>query len=115
VCGLDTDHCLLDGKYRGRLAVNKRASKMFDLERFNFIKLYEVKGKAGPISNRFAALENLDNDDADINTSWETVKDIIKVSVKESLGYYELKQHKLWFDKGCSELQIKGNKTKANA
>jgi hypothetical protein len=24
--------------------------------------------------------------------------------VKESLGYYELEQHKPWFDEGCSEL-----------
>jgi hypothetical protein len=28
----------------------------------------------------------------------------IKMSVKESLGYYELKQLKPWFDKGCSKL-----------
>jgi hypothetical protein len=29
---------------------------------------------------------------------------ILKISAKESLGYYELKQHKPWFDEGCSEL-----------
>jgi hypothetical protein len=23
---------------------------------------------------------------------------------KESLGYYDLKKHKLWFDEGCSKL-----------
>jgi hypothetical protein len=28
----------------------------------------------------------------------------IKISAKESLGYYELRQHKPWFDEGCSEL-----------
>jgi hypothetical protein len=28
----------------------------------------------------------------------------IKISAKESLGYYELKKHKPWFDVGCSEL-----------
>jgi hypothetical protein len=28
----------------------------------------------------------------------------IKISAKESLTYYELKQHKLWFDEGCSKL-----------
>lgn len=49
-------------------------------------------------------MENLDSDDVDINRDWETVKENIKVSAQESLGYYELKQHKLWFDKGCSEL-----------
>jgi hypothetical protein len=29
---------------------------------------------------------------------------IYKFQRKESLGYYELKQHKPWFDEGCSEL-----------
>jgi hypothetical protein len=52
----------------------------------------------------FAALENLDNDDVGINTVRETLKDCIRVSAKESLGYYELKQHKPWFNKGCPEL-----------
>jgi hypothetical protein len=28
----------------------------------------------------------------------------IKFSAKESLGYYELKQHMPWIDKGCSKL-----------
>jgi hypothetical protein len=26
------------------------------------------------------------------------------MSAKESLGYYEVKQHKPWFDGGCSTL-----------
>jgi hypothetical protein len=40
----------------------------------------------------------------EINTIWETIRENIKISVKESLGYYELKQHKPWFDEGCSKL-----------
>jgi hypothetical protein len=28
----------------------------------------------------------------------------IKISAKKNLGYYELKKHKPWFDKGCSKL-----------
>jgi hypothetical protein len=28
----------------------------------------------------------------------------IKIPAKESLGYYELKKHKPWFNKGCSKL-----------
>jgi hypothetical protein len=35
---------------------------------------------------------------------WETIRENIKFSAKESLGYYELKKHKPWFDEGCSEL-----------
>jgi hypothetical protein len=38
------------------------------------------------------------------NTIWETIRENIKSSAKKSLGYYELKQHKLWFDEGCSKL-----------
>jgi hypothetical protein len=40
----------------------------------------------------------------DINRAWETMKENIKISAKESLGYCELKTHKPWFDEGCSEL-----------
>jgi hypothetical protein len=28
----------------------------------------------------------------------------IKISAKESLGYFEFKKHKPWFDEGCSRL-----------
>jgi uncharacterized protein YaaR (DUF327 family) len=48
-------------------------------------------------------LENLDYD-VDINRAWETIRDNIEISAKASLGYYELKTHKPWFDEGCSEL-----------
>jgi hypothetical protein len=52
------------------------------------------------ITNRFAALENV-NDDEDINRAWENIKVNIKTSSKESLGLHEMKQHKQWFDKEC--------------
>jgi thymidylate synthase len=32
------------------------------------------------------------------------IRENIKISDKESLGYYELRKHKLWFDKGCPKL-----------
>jgi hypothetical protein len=34
----------------------------------------------------------------------ETIRENIKISTKESLGYFELKKHEPWFDVGCSEL-----------
>jgi hypothetical protein len=37
----------------------------------------------------------------DIKRARETIRDNIKVQAK-SLGYYELKQHKPWIDKGFS-------------
>ena len=49
------------------------------------------------ISNRFSALENL-NDSENINRAWENIKDYIRISARESLGLYELKQHKTLFD-----------------
>jgi hypothetical protein len=46
---------------------------------------------SGEISNRFAFLENLDAE-ADINRTWETIRENIQISAKESLHYYELKR-----------------------
>jgi hypothetical protein len=70
------------------------------MERFNLKKLDEIEVKEQylvEISNRFAALENLD-DDVDINRVFKTIRGNIRIAAKESLGYYELKKHKLWFD-----------------
>jgi hypothetical protein len=102
----DTDHYLVVAKIRERLAVNKHGSHKFHMERFNLKTLNEVEGKEkyrGEVSNRFAALEDLDTE-GEINTICETIRGNIKISAKESLGYYELKQHKPWFDEGCPKL-----------
>jgi hypothetical protein len=48
-------------------------------------------------------LEDLDTE-VEINGAWETIRENIKISVKESIGYYELKKHKPWVDGGCSKL-----------
>jgi hypothetical protein len=40
----------------------------------------------------------------DVHKAWETIRENIKMSAKESLGYYELKRNKPWFDEGCSKL-----------
>jgi hypothetical protein len=45
---------------------------------------------------KLAAFENLD-DNADINRAWENIREDIRISAKESLGHYVLKQCKLWF------------------
>ena len=54
---------------RERLAVRIQAAQKFDGERFNLRKLNELEGKEKyqiVITNRFAALENL-NVDEDVN------------------------------------------------
>jgi hypothetical protein len=73
------------------------------MERFNLRKINEVEGKEQyhvEVSDRFAALEDLDTE-VKINSAWETIRENIKISAKESLGYFKLKKHKPWFDKGC--------------
>jgi hypothetical protein len=63
--------------------------------RFNLKELKEVEGKEQhrfEVSNMFAALENLDTE-VDIDIAWETIRKNIKISAKESLGYYEWKKH----------------------
>jgi hypothetical protein len=56
--------------------------------------LNEVEGKEKyrvKVSNRFAALEDW-NVEVEINSAWETIRENIKISAKESLGYFELKK-----------------------
>jgi hypothetical protein len=50
---------------RDRLAVNKQTMHTFHMKRFNLTKLNKVEGKEQyqiEISNRFAALKNLDTE-----------------------------------------------------
>jgi hypothetical protein len=102
----DIDHYLVAAKVRERLGVNKQRSHRFDMERFNLKKLNDVEGKEQfcvEVSNRFAASEDLDTE-VEINSAWETAGENIKIPAKESLGYFEFKKHKPWFDERCSKL-----------
>jgi len=65
----NTDHHLVIAKDRERLAVGRQAAQRFDKQRFNLRKLNEPDVREQyqiEITNRFAALENL-NDDKDID------------------------------------------------
>jgi hypothetical protein len=76
------------------------------MESSNLKKLNGVEGKGkyrAEVSNKFEAMEDLDSE-VEIYTVWETVRENIKMSAKETVGYYEVKQHKPWSDEGCSEL-----------
>jgi hypothetical protein len=76
------------------------------MQRFNLKKLNEVEGKEQyrvEVSNRFATLEDLDAE-LQINSAWEMIRETIKISAKECLGYCDLKKHKPWFDEECSKL-----------
>jgi hypothetical protein len=72
----DTDHYLVLAKVRKRLAVNKKRSYRFHMERFNLKKLNDVEGKEQcrvEVSSKFAALEDLDTE-VEINSAWETIR-----------------------------------------
>jgi len=100
----DTDHYLVVAKVKKILAVNKEATQKFDVERFNLRKLSELEVRKQyqiKISNMFAALKNF-SDNMGMKRVWEHIKESIKTSAKDSLGLYELKQHKPWFDKDWS-------------
>ena len=87
-------------KIRERLAVRKQEAQNSDGGRFNLRKLNELEVRKQyqiEITNRFAALENV-GEDEDINRAWESIKENIKTSDTESLGMHEIKQHKPWFD-----------------
>jgi hypothetical protein len=102
----DTNRCLVVAKMRERLAVSKRAAQKIHTERFNVKKLDEGDVKEQyqvTIRNKFAALENLEDSRA-INGAWDNIRENIKISAQESLGYCESKHRKPWFDEGCSKL-----------
>jgi hypothetical protein len=99
----DTYHYPVVAKVRKRLAVRKEETQQFDGEKFNLRKLDDLEVRKQcriEITNRIAAFENI-SDDEDINRAWESIIDNIKTSAKESLGLYEMKQHKPWFDEEC--------------
>ena len=90
-------------KVRERLAVGKQAAQRFDRQRFNLWKQNELEIKKQcqiEITNRFAALENL-NDDDDVNRTRDNIKENIKILAKERKGLHELKQHKPRFNEKC--------------
>jgi hypothetical protein len=98
---MEADHYLVVAKVRERLAVSKQVAQTFEGERFNLRKLNEMEVRKQyqiEITNRFAALENLDND-GDINRAWENIKESIQTSARESLGLHESKQHKPFLDR----------------
>jgi bifunctional DNA-binding transcriptional regulator/antitoxin component of YhaV-PrlF toxin-antitoxin module len=91
---------------RERLSARKQAAQKTDVERFNLKKLSDREVRKQfqiEISNRFEALENL-NDSKDINRAWENMRENIKISAKETLRLYRQKQHKPWFDEECSQV-----------
>ena len=114
----------MTAKVREILGVGKQATQRFDRQRFNSRKLNEPEVREQyhiEFTNRFVALENV-NDDDDVNRTWENIKENIQTSAKESLGLHKLKQNKPRFDEEClgfwtigSGLKCSGYKIQAKA
>jgi hypothetical protein len=71
----DTDQYLVVSKVRERLAVRKQAVQNFNGEKFNLRKLNDLEVRKQyqiEITNRFAALENV-SDDEEINRAWGSI------------------------------------------
>jgi hypothetical protein len=69
----DTDNYLVVAKIRGRIALNKQESLKFHKKCFSVKKFNEGESKEKyrvEVSNRFAALEDLE-----VNTIWETIRE----------------------------------------
>jgi hypothetical protein len=76
----DSNQCLVVENVKERLVVNKQRSQRFNMERFDLKKLNHVEAKEQfrvEVSNRFAALEDLDAE-MEINNAWETIRENIK-------------------------------------
>ena len=87
-------------KVRERLAIYKQATQMFNVERFNLRQLSELEVRNQlhiKDSKKFAATGNL-NDSEDIHWAWRKIRENTKMSAKESLRLYKLKQHTPCFD-----------------
>jgi hypothetical protein len=55
------------------------------------------------VPDGFATLEDLDAE-VNINSASETIRENIKISAKESQGYFDLRKHMPWFDEGSSDI-----------
>jgi hypothetical protein len=69
-------------KVSERLIVKKQRTRRFHMAKLNLKKLNEVEGKEQyhvEVSNRFAALEDLDTE-VEINSAWEMIRENIKIS-----------------------------------
>jgi ribosomal protein S25 len=102
----DTNHYLVVANVRERLAVSKQAAQKIQMEIFNLKKLNERDVKEQyqvTIRNKFAALENLE-DNGDINRVWGNIRKNINILAQGSLGYSESQHSKPQFHEKCSKL-----------
>jgi hypothetical protein len=79
----DPDHSVVVAKVRERLAVSKWNSAQISYGEVQSQEIKQDREYWVKISDRFTALENLD-DDVNVNRAWETNIGNIKISARES-------------------------------
>jgi hypothetical protein len=95
----DTNHHLVVPKVRERLA------ETMDTDSFNLRKLNEIKVMDSIRSQTQTSLQLWNSEDnGNINRTRDTIRENIKISAKESLGYCESKHHKPRLDEKSSKL-----------
>ncbi|KAJ4433345.1 hypothetical protein ANN_15604 [Periplaneta americana] len=113
----NSDHYLVIGELRERLSVAKRVEQQVNITKFNILKLKDEEAKQNyqvEISNRFATLESSDEveKELDVNSVWKNIRDSIKIAAEQSIGYYETKKKKPWFDEDCCMVVERRKQTK---
>ncbi|KAJ4448541.1 hypothetical protein ANN_10559 [Periplaneta americana] len=116
-CSLDEVGRAGGGELRERLSVVKRVEQQANINRFNILKLKDEETKQRylvEISNRFAALATADEaeEELDVNSVWDNIRDNIKIAAEQSIGYLETKKKKPWFDEDCSIAVDRRNQAK---
>jgi hypothetical protein len=94
----DTDHCLVvvAAEVTDGLAVNKQRSQGFLMERFKFNKLNMAECNKEILCCGLKKVSSLGRlgAEVEINSAWKMIRENIKISAKEILGYFESKKHK---------------------
>jgi hypothetical protein len=87
------DHILIDRRWHLSI-LDIRSFRAADCDTDQYLVVAKVRERLD------AALENL-SVSKDINRGWKNMKGNIKISAKEILGLYKLKQYNPWFDDKC--------------
>jgi hypothetical protein len=67
-----------------------------------------------PVMFEDSSLVILLDDSFDVDNAWESIRENIKASAKDNLGYQKLKHNKPWFDDECSKLIEQQNRLNYN-
>jgi hypothetical protein len=87
--GNQIDHILVD-RQRHSNELDVRSFRAGDCDSDHYLVVAKVREKLAVNKHR--------------TQRWETIRENINISAKESLGYSGLKKRKPWFDEGCSKL-----------